>query len=218
MRASILIWVQGLLIACLCTPVHASDIGGLCSGSVALTNGQWAEYATDAPFMKERVKSRPAIVGTEAGHFWMEFEASMPVGSGAMIMKILIPGWPYAKDSVKRAQMQLPSVEGMDPMPPMEMLPSAVQQDNLSDPMRLACEEQENGVPESVTVAAGTFSTMRIPVRQLGKDVWLSSEVPFGIVKMADTDDMGTELIAYGSGAEAGITDAAQTVPGMEQQ
>jgi hypothetical protein len=59
---------------------------------------------------------------------------------------------------------------------------------------------------------------MRIPVRQLGKDVWLSSSVPFGIVKMADTDNKGTELMAFGSDAQSAIIESPQRLPGMEQQ
>lgn len=217
LKTSILVLISGFGIAYFNTPV-AADIGELCSGSTGLLDGQWARYATDAPLMKERVESRHAIVGMEAGHYWMEFEAVTPMGSGAVIMKILIPGWPYAVGSVKRALMQLPRVEGMDSMPPMEMPPSAVQKDNLSDPIRMACEELDKGFPEQVTVAAGTFNAMRIPVRQLGKDVWLSSSVPFGIVKMADTDNKGTELMAFGSDAQSAIIESPQRLPGMEQQ
>ena len=53
-------------------------------------------------------------------------------------------------------------------------------------------------VQETVTVPAGTFSATRIPLRRMGKDIWLSSSVPFGIVKLADADDKGMQLIAYG--------------------
>ncbi len=102
-------------------------------------------------------------------------------------------------------------------MPPMEIPPGSAQKDNLSDPIRLACEELEKGVPESVTVPAGTFSATRIPLRRLGKDIWLSTSVPFGIVKLVDADDKGMQLIAFGSDAEPAITEAPQTFPGMEQ-
>lgn len=197
-------------------PAAASNIEALCSGAVGLSDGQWASFAVDAPFMRDKQKFRYAIVGTEAGHYWLEYEAAMPMGQGAMVMKILIPGWPYAKDAVKRAMMQLPIIEGMDAMPPMEMPPSSIQKDDLADPIRMACAEAQNGVEDTVTVPAGTFSALRIPLKQMGDDIWISSDVPFGIVKVADAEGYGRELTAYGDDAQPAITAAPQKVPGME--
>jgi len=207
LRMHHLILLSCLGFACFANPAVASDIEELCSGSAGLTNGQWARFAVDAPFMKKRVENRYAIVGSEADYYWMEFEAGMPMGMGATVMKILIPGWPYEQGAVKRALMQLPQIEGMDAMPPMEMSPGSIQKDNLSGPLRMACEEIEFGVQESVTVAAGTFSAIRITVKQLGKDIWLSSSVPFGIIQLVDEQGDGVELIAYGSDAEPAITE-----------
>jgi len=196
----------------------ASGAGELCSGSVSLSDGQWARFAVDAPFLRDRLESRYAVVGTEGSDFWMEFEVAMPMGNGSTIMKILIPDWPYAEGAVKRAMMQLPLGEGTDAMPPMEMPPSSIKKDDPANPIRMACAELEKGVDESLTVAAGTFSTTRIPLRREGKDIWLSSEVPFGIVKFADADNKGMELMAFGSDAEPGITAEPQKIPGMDSQ
>jgi hypothetical protein len=197
-------------------PATASDIDGLCSGAVGLSNGQWASYAADAAFMRNKVEYRYAIVGMEAGNYWLEYEAAVPTGQGSIVMKILIPKWPHAKDEVTRAMMQLPIVQGMDAIPPMEMPPSSIQKDDPADPIRMACAEAEKGVDESVTVPAGTFSARRIPVRQMHKDVWLSSEVPFGIVKTADEEGYGLELTAFGDDAKPAITAVPNKVPGME--
>lgn len=200
------------------TITAASGIGELCSGSISLSDGQWARFAVDAPFIKNRLDSRYAIVGTEGSDYWMEFEIATPMGNGSTIMKVLIPSWPYAEGAVKRVMMQLPMVEGMEAIPPMEMPPSSMRNNDVAEPIRMACAELENSVEESLTVTAGTFSTTRIPLRSLGKDIWLSSDVPFGLVKMADTDDKGMELIAFGSDAEPGITAEPQTIPGMDSQ
>jgi hypothetical protein len=207
MRIYGLILLLGLGFSCFAIHTTASDIEELCNGSGGLTNGQWARYAVDAPNMKDRVESRLAIVGSEAGDYWLEFEAAMPMGIGATVMKILIPGWPFQEGEVKRALMQLPRMEGMDAIPPMEMSPGSIQQDNLSGPIRMACEDIESGVQESVTVEAGTFKAIRIPLRQLGKDIWISTNVPFGIVQLVDELGDGIELIAYGSDAEPAITE-----------
>jgi len=217
MSSSVLLLALSLGLAFHAKLATASDIDGLCSGAVALSNGQWASYAADAAFMRNKVEYRYAIVGMEAGNYWLEYEAAVPTGQGSIVMKILIPKWPHAKDEVTRAMMQLPIVQGMDAIPPMEMPPSSIQKDDPGDPIRMACAEAENGVNESVTVPAGTFSARRIPVRQMHKDVWLSSEVPFGIVKTADEEGYGTELTAYGNDAKPAITAAPHKVPGMQE-
>ncbi len=165
----------------------AANIGELCSGSINLSDGQWARFAVDAPLIKNRLDSRYAIVGTEGSDYWMEFEMATPMGNGSTIMKVLIPSWPYAEGAVKRVMMQLPMVEGMDGMPPMELPPSSMRNNDVAEPIRMACAELEKGVEESLTVTAGTFNTTRIPLRSLGKDIWLSSDGPFGLVKMAVT-------------------------------
>ena len=198
------------------TIAAASGIGDLCSGSISLSEGQWARFAVDAPLMRERIDSRYAIVGMEGDHYWMEYEVAAPMGNGSTIMKILIPGWPHEEGTVKRVMMQLPIIEGMDSMPPMEMPPSSIKRDDPVNPIRMACAEAENGIQEPLTVTAGTFSTTRISLRSLGKDIWLSTEVPFGIVKLADAEDKGIELTAFGSDAEPGITTAPQQIPGMD--
>jgi hypothetical protein len=205
-------------IGLLPTLAAASGASELCSGSINLTEGQWARFAVDAPFIVERLESRYAIVGSEGSDYWMEFEIATPMGNGNVIMKTLIPGWPYAEGKIKRALMQLPFGEGMEAMPPMEMPPSSMKKDDPANPIRMACDELENGVEESVTVTAGTFRATRISLRREGKDIWLSSEVPFGIIKFADQDNKGMELMAIGNDAESGITAEPQKIPGMDSQ
>ena len=214
--SKVLVTIIGTVL--LPTIAAASGAGELCNGSISLSDGQWARFAVDAPFIKDRLDSRYAIVATEGSDYWMEYEIATPMGNGSTIMKVLIPGWPYAEGAVIRAMMQLPMVEGMEGMPPMEMPPTSIRNNDVAEPIRLACAEVDKGVEESLTVAAGTFNTTRIPLRSLGKDIWLSSDVPFGLVKMADTDDKGMELMAFGSDAEPGITAEPQTIPGMDSQ
>lgn len=194
----------------------ASGVVDLCNGSKGLSEGQWARFAVDAPFMAERLDSRYAITGTEGSDYWMEYEVAMPMGNGKTIMKILIAGWPYGEGTIKRAMMQLPTAAGMEPMAPMEMPPTNIKNEDPANTIRLGCAELENGTEESVTVAAGTFSTTRIHLRRLNKDIWLSSDVPFGIVKLADSEGKGMELVAFGDDAEPGITMEPQKIPGMD--
>jgi hypothetical protein len=210
-RILTIVFVTGFLPAT--TP--ASGLAELCNGSMALSEGQWARFALDAPFLAERLDSRYAIVAAEGSDYWMEFEVAMPMGNGKTIMKILISDWPYGEGTIKRAMMQLPMGQGTEAMPPMEMPPSSIRNEDPANPIRMACAEAEKGVEESVTVGAGTFSATRIPLRRLAKDIWLSSDVPFGIVKMTDSGDKGMELMAFGTDAEPAITAEPQKIPGM---
>jgi hypothetical protein len=220
-KAPVLLLKFSLFLATVSSPAIATDIGSLCNGSMGLTSGQWAEYAAHAFLIEQDVKSRFAIVGAEADHYWFEFEAESPMGDSVTIIKILIPGWPYDPKQVTRAIMQLPRIEGMDAIPPMEMPPRSVRGENMSDPLLMVCEEIGQGdvetFQESVTVAAGTFSATRVPVRQLGKDVWVSTAVPFGIVKIADDEGFGVSLTAYGNDARTAITETPQALPGMPE-
>jgi hypothetical protein len=196
----------------------AADIDRLCNGAVALSIGQWASYAVDAPLMQDKIENRFAIVGAEADYYWLEYEAATPIGDTGMIMQFLIPQWPYAEGAITRVIMQMPTIQGMDPMPPIEMPPSTVQKDDLASPIRMACAELKKGVEETVTVPAGTFSALRIPLRPLGKDIWISPDVPFGMVKLVDAAGNGTVLHAFGSNAESAVTATPSQLPGMERQ
>ena len=86
-----LLLALSLGIAFQSTTATAADVQGLCSGAVGLSDGQWASYAVDAAFMRDKQKHRYAIVGMEGDHYWMEYEATVPTGLGAIVMKVLIP-------------------------------------------------------------------------------------------------------------------------------
>ena len=42
----------------------------------------------------------------------------------------------------------------------------------------------------------------------------VSPDVPFGVIKLADADGKGLELLAYGTDAESSITETPQKMPG----
>ena len=70
---------------------------------------------------------------------------------------------------------------------------------------------------ESVQVPAGTFETHHLrPVdEELGPgEVWVSTEVPFGLVK-GEGPDGSLILIESGSGATSTITENPQDIPGI---
>ena len=200
----------------LCTSaMAASDLGGLCDGTQQVTVGEWAKFATDVPFLADKLEARYAIVGTEAfdgkDHYWLEVD--IPTGAGSMIMQLLVPGYPYDPSTVRKTVAKMsPDLPAMEY--PQALGASMQANDTLSDPIRGACEAAESATKESISVAGGTFDAFRIPLPRLGKVIWVTPDVPFGVVKMTDADGKGLELLAYGADAESSITETPQRMPG----
>jgi len=198
-----------LLAITLAPPVAARDLAEICKKVGELTVGQWADYHNDVPFV-ESLNSRYAIVGEETvddtPHFWLELNIANPVGN--TIMQMLIPGYPYPPQGISGLIMQLAPDLVMEYSKEMAGSMSSQGGDNLSAPTAQACNESEIVGTESVTVPAGTFQAVHVKARLGGgkMDIWISDEVPFGIVKFADEDGYGLQLLAHGMDAKSSIT------------
>lgn len=203
------------LVSLLCaTPLTAQDVEGICAGLEGLALGEWAEYRMDAPF-GVTMEVRYAIVGEETvegeGQYWLELNAALPAGS--MILQFLVPDYPFQAESVRRVVMKMGPGQAMEF--PEEMAGSMLQQgQSLSEPTIRACNESETIGWETVTVPAGTFRALRVRARlDAGdKDLWLSDDVPFGMIKMTEPDDPdhGLMLLDHGTDAESSITETPQ--------
>ena len=193
----------------LAPPVAARDLAEICKKVGELTVGQWADYHNDVPFV-ESLNSRYAIVGEKTvdgtPHFWLELNIANPVGN--TIMQMLIPGYPYPPQGISGLIMQLAPDLVMEYSKEMAGSMSSQGGDNLSAPTAQACNESEIVGTESVTVPAGTFQAVHVKARLGGgkMDIWISDEVPFGIVKFADEDGYGLQLLAHGMDAKSSIT------------
>ena len=203
------------LLLLLAGPATGLESGALCDGRGQVTVGQWARYQTDVPLVQQRMEFRYAIVGTEAvngmDYYWLEVDFPSPAGS--MIFQLLIPAYPYEDNAIRKLVVKMnPALPAMEY--PLSMAASFTGKDNFSDPLRMACKEAAIGVPESVSVPAGTFNTQRIPLAGQAKDIWISPEVPFGVVKIAEQNGKGLKLMEYGSNAESAIDETPQKIPG----
>jgi hypothetical protein len=85
------------------------------------------------------------------------------------------------------------------------------------DMMAEACSSQKMTRigEESVTVPAGTFHTIHYRNTDSGNEVWVSTSIPFGMVKnhMARGGDI--VLTGMGTDAKSQITETPQEMPGM---
>jgi hypothetical protein len=198
-----------MLTAC-AAPLAANDLRDVCASLADPAPGQWATYRVDG-FGNEQFEARYAIVGKESvdgvDHYWFEYEMPMPVGDMSIILKLLVPGFPYTSEDVSRTIVKMPGMPAMD-SPAMAASMQRQGGDNLSEPLRRACGATESVESLSVTVRGGTFDAFKVtPGGNFGKDIWLSADVPFGLVKMAEPDGKGLELVAYGSDATSVITE-----------
>jgi hypothetical protein len=77
------------------------------------------------------------------------------------------------------------------------------------------CQAAQLVGDEQVTVRAGTFRTKHFRSAQAGADFWVSTEAPFGLVKMTNTLDNSTlELVDRGTGAKTSITGTPRVLNG----
>ncbi len=200
-----------LLVLLGVTPLAAQDLEDVCAGAGGLAVGQWAAYRVDG-FGGVRVDTRYAIVGRESvegqDQYWLELE--LP---GGMMMQMLIPSYPFPPESVRRVVVKIGDGPAMEY--PEEMAVSMGRQgQNLSEPLLKACNESETVGWETVTVPAGTFHALRVKAILAGggeKGIWLSKDVPFGIIRMTEEPEgKGLVLLDHGTDATSSITETPQ--------
>ena len=203
------IFLAAAVLAAFLSPLSAADIEEICAGLGDPVPGQWANYRVDG-FGNQQFEARYAIVGKEsvggADHYWYEFEMPM-AGDMSIIMKFLVPGFPYSSETLSRAIVKMPGSPAME----SPAVAAAMQQqggDNLSEPLEKACGEVESVESVSVEVHGRTLEALKVtPGGRYDKAIWLSADVPFALVRVADSGGKGLELLAYGDDATSAITE-----------
>jgi len=175
--------------------------------------GQWASWE-----MEGVGTMRVAAVGAErrdgAPHHWIEMQVTGKQGS--MVMKFLVPRYPYVMEDVKEVIMK---PEGRPAMKlPAGMLKQMGQQQQ-GDPARefaRRCGEAKHLGGDRVTVPAGSFATEHWQDPESGHHVWVSAKVPFGMVKAEGKDGTNRMVLTdHGTGATTAITEEPMAMPGM---
>ena len=207
------------LVSVLAVPLPAQNLAEACAALGKVTVGQWAEYKLTSPEIPGgSATMRLAIIGTEQAkgkdHYW--YETSMAGPMGAMVMQMLIPGYPYDDQDIARIVVKPGNQPAMEL--PASMLAMMPQGGGGESPARGAAENCDRATlagTESVAVPAGTFSTMKIvPTDAEAGDLWISAAVPFGIVRFSDRRGSAMELTAHGKDAKSSITETPRKMPG----
>jgi hypothetical protein len=232
-----MIMAAGLLAAA-AVPLGAQDVCSQYRPAPAM--GSWAQYHSSRD--GQDFTTRIALVGQEKRDgkdaVWVESSSETP--RGRMVSEVLVPAYPYAPDAVmemvvKRGDQPAMKMSG-SMMGMMRGQGQAAQgsapagqggqpgmgrgrgggmgRGNAMSNWAEQCRSLTVVGQESVKVPAGTFTTTHLRNAADSTDVWVSREVPFGMVK--SQSPRGTmELSGTGKDAKKSITETPQAMPGM---
>jgi hypothetical protein len=170
--------------------------------------GGYSEYKSDRGTM------RLALVGSETRGTttYIRMEMGMTSQEGPMVMQMLVPGYPYEMSGIAEMVMQRGHEPAMRmPQQMLSMMAGRMPKDMLSEACRNSHMTRVG--EESITVPAGTFHTIHFHDADKNSDVWISTEVPFGLVQTKGTNGGDIVLTARGTDAKSSITGPIQDMP-----
>ncbi len=183
----------------------AQTVAEACESLGKIAVGQWVEYKLTSRDPGASGQGRFAIVDTEEvdGEEYYWHEMKMTTAMGDMVMQMLVETYPYDVDDIRSAVMKMGDQPAM--RVPDQMMAMMQSQGASVPAMEIAeqCGSAELVGRESVTVPAGTFETMRLRVSESRgtSDIWVSLDIPFGVVKLAGAG--GEEVVLLGHGRDA---------------
>ena len=193
----------------------AQDMAATCSGLTDVEVGEWATYEVDTGDQQSTMRFALLPEGA-AGGDGQWFEVNTNIAGQDMVLQLLVPGWPFGPDDVQGLVMKLAGQPAMRiPASMMSMIQGQVDIP-MSDILESCAGSAFLGT-ESVEVPAGTFDAHHIRPTDENPDqgdVWVSGDVPFGLVK-AESPNGSMTLIDSGNGATSTITETPQDMPGM---
>lgn len=177
--------------------------------------GQWAEYS--AVFkQKEPYTMRYAVIGGEArggkALKWLELRMTGNKKDGDIITQMLVPGSAAELGDVQEVVMK----HGDKPAMKIDgrMLGMMREQMKKQSFLTDLCKDVTLVGGETVTVPAGKFKSQHFHSAKYGSDSWVSSRVPFSMVKTVGTDHELT-LLRHGGGAKSSIAEDPKSVGGQ---
>ena len=185
----------------------AQDLETACAAIAGSAMGAWTEHVVDSP--NGTFDVRFALVSSRGGT-WYELRSQTAVG--VSILQLRVPGFPFTAAEIE----QVVNKTGASPA---VILPDAFvnQYKAGAGPMadiEAQCRTAEVVGREDVSVPAGTFTTTHLRFPATGGEVWVSAEVPFGVVRGDIPGQGAMELKAHGAGATSSITETPISLQG----
>jgi len=171
--------------------------------------GAWSEYNVRSP-SGTMALTRLAVIGAEkAGDqelIWVETRAANPEGEVQAITQVLVPGFPYAAGELQAAVLE--GRTGVSVRLTEDQIVRARQSaPPLVRAVADACESADLVGQEEVEVPDGKVRARHYRNALRGVDIWVSTEVPFGVVKLVNASDRSSmELRDRGRGATSSLS------------
>jgi hypothetical protein len=208
-------WTAGLLL-CLPGALSGQTLAEVCSSVGQLDSGSYVTYELEgaSPTGQQISEMRFALVGQETGGsasgFWYEFRA---MAEEAIIVQMLVPGFPFDPADIQSMVLKSGDQPAMKvPSQMLGLVRSQIEQNDMAE-FGKQCAESEVLGTETVSVPAGQFSSLHIRTKMGTGEVWISQDVPFGMVKART--DTGEEMVLteYGYDAVSSITETPVELP-----
>jgi hypothetical protein len=210
MKAHLLLFVLPLG-----APAAVFAQGGSCIDQIRVPEvGKWAEYNVVFK-QREPYTVRYAVVGGESrggkALKWVEMRTAGDKKNGNIITQMLVPGSAAELGDIQEVVMK----HGDKPAMRIEgrMLIMMREQMKKQSFLTDLCKGVTLIGGEMVTVPAGRFKSQHFHSAKYGSDSWVSSKVPFSMIKTVGTDHELT-LVRLGDGAESSIPEEPQSAGG----
>lgn len=235
-----MIYAAGLLAA-VAVPLRAQDVCSQYRPTPAM--GSWAQYTSSRDGQDFTTRIALVGQEKRDGKDALWYESTSETPRGKMISEVLVPGYPFAPDAVMEAVMKRGDQPAMKMSGSMmasmrgqggqggqggQAGSAPAGQGGMARGGRGGgmgrggamsnwteqCRSLTVVGQESVKVPAGTFTATHLRNSADSTDVWVSREVPFGMVK-SQTPRGTMTLTAMGKDAKKSITETPQDMPGM---
>ncbi|MFO7587925.1 MAG: hypothetical protein R6X22_07600 [Gemmatimonadota bacterium] len=205
--------VAGTLCVLAATPAAAQDMARVCGSLEGVKKGDWASFNMEGAPAAQVSAVRFAFVdrGT-ASEPWFEVKATTPQGD--QIVQLQVPGFPFGADEISAGIVKLGMMPAM--RTPEQML-GMMRQQMASSPMldiQKQCLASELVGEETLEGPNGNLKTWHLRMSG-GREAWLSSSIPFGMVKGSSADDGTMVLTGFGRDAKSSILEEPQVMPSM---
>lgn len=188
--------------------VGAQDLATACRAIGGSSPGAWTRFMIRSP--NGDIDMRFALVNGR-GATWYEITAG--TAQGKSIIQLQVPGFPFTPDQIEQVVMKTgaaPALRLPDAM--VDQYKATAKAGPLTD-IEAQCRTAQVVGEEQIDVGAGSFKTTHLKFPASGGEVWVSDQVPFGIVRGVAQGQGTMELTEHGTGATSSITESPMALP-----
>ncbi|HEX6645263.1 MAG TPA: hypothetical protein VF037_11310, partial [Gemmatimonadales bacterium] len=152
------------------------------------------------------------------GASYVRMETRVRGGNQAqeVVMQAVVPGYPYEQGAIQEIVVQQGGNAPVRWGPALIARARASERSALNRLIADGCTGAALVGEEEVTVPAGTFKARHFRNAQAGSDIWVSGDIPFGVIKATGRDGGTLELLDRGRDASSSVKGEARTINGAQ--